>query len=58
MTPRPTLKQAAEYLSELRRIFEASDNCEMLANIEKMKSCFFQSVVLKQTKISDYFDAQ
>ncbi|KFM72755.1 Tigger transposable element-derived protein 6, partial [Stegodyphus mimosarum] len=39
VTPRPTLKQAAEYLSELRRFFEASDNCEMLTNIEKMESC-------------------
>ncbi|XP_035234146.1 tigger transposable element-derived protein 6-like [Stegodyphus dumicola] len=58
VTPRPTLKQATEYLSELRRFFEASDNCEMLTNIEKMESCIVQSVVLKQTKIRDYFVAQ
>ncbi|XP_035221575.1 tigger transposable element-derived protein 4-like [Stegodyphus dumicola] len=58
VTPRPTLKQAAEYLSKLRRFFEANDNCEMLTNIEKMESCIVQSVVLKQTKISDYFVAQ
>lgn len=54
-----TLKQAAEYLLELGLLFcVTSNNWEMLINIEKMESCIVQSVVLNQTQISDYLEAQ
>lgn len=52
---RPTVKQAAQWLSGLRHFFEGNNNCEMISSIDKMETCIFQNVILKQKKISDYF---
>ncbi|GBL80342.1 hypothetical protein AVEN_92252-1 [Araneus ventricosus] len=52
ITQRPTAKQAAEWLSGLRHIFEGNNNCEMISSIDKMETCIFQNVILKQKKIS------
>lgn len=53
--PRPTLKEAIEWLSGLDRFFEVDDNFDMPACIDSMKVYVYQSVALKQTKISNFF---
>jgi hypothetical protein len=48
-------QQAAEWLSGLRPFFEGNTNFEMILSIDKMETCIFQNVILKQKKISNYF---